>query len=156
MMNDELTRFEAGPVGDTALKSLRPDGASQRLTVVSALLSPSRPGTNLAKVFGQFVEVQQQVAEQVVALEESFNQERQEAASVTEQVPELWEKINWLVDSFYEQSQHNACLEERFNRQADELSAARYTVESLCEAHQQWQATMDQLIEAVIDLNRLA
>jgi septal ring factor EnvC (AmiA/AmiB activator) len=153
MMNDELAIREAGSngVGEPVVKSPRLDGPNQRLAVVSAPASrAARPVTNLAKVFGQFAEVQQQVAEQVMALEESFNEERQEVAAAAAQLPELRERINWLIASFYEQSQQNAGMEERLKRQSQELAAVQAAMQSMCEAQRQWQSTVDQIIDVLI------
>jgi len=55
----------------------------------------ARAVTNLARVFRQFADAQQQVAEQVMTLEESLNQ---------------------VIANSQEQSQRNAVLEERLNR----------------------------------------
>jgi hypothetical protein len=142
MTNEKLTPLEV---------SGRGENTSQLLAVVGiGTTRPARPITNLARVFGQFAEVQQQVAEQVIALEESLNQERQDAAAVAAELPELKERINWLIAGYYEQAQVNARVEERINRQHEDLAAVAATVQSLCDSQNQWQGTVDQLIQVLL------
>jgi cytochrome P450 len=64
----------------------------------------TRSVTNLAKVFGQFAELQQQIAEQVISLEDSIYHQRRDIASAMAQLPELRERIDWLIASVDEQS----------------------------------------------------
>jgi hypothetical protein len=52
--------------------------------------------TNLGKVFGQFAELQQQIAEQVVSPEDSVYHQRQDIASAMAQLPELRERIKGM------------------------------------------------------------
>jgi len=140
MTNDEAIR-------ETGLS----EGPGARLSVVStpAVRTP-RPVTNLAKVFGQFAEAQHQVIEQVMALEETLDEERQGTSAALAQLPELKERINWLIASFYEQSQHAAGMEERLNRQTQELDAMKTTMQAMSDAQQHWQANMDQLIDSLL------
>src|SRR5947209_6978551 len=56
-----------------------------------------RPVTNLGKVFGQFAELQQQISEQVGALEDSVHNQRQDMASAVAPLRELREALNWVI-----------------------------------------------------------
>src|SRR5579859_1216639 len=99
-------------------------GALKKLTIMNPPPHrESRPVTNLGKVFGQFAELQQQIAEQVVALEDSVHHQRQDIASAVAQLPELRERINWLIASFYEQSKKDESVRERLNRHDATLAA---------------------------------
>jgi hypothetical protein len=144
----------------------------QRLEVVSRAPSRAvRPVTNLAKVFGQFAEVQHQVTEQVLALEESVGQEREMLAATVAQLPDLKERINWLISSFYELGQKDAALDQRLNqqdvrageleerdialeqridRQDVQLATVAANVQALLDGQRRWDSTMDQLIEVLL------
>ncbi len=142
MRNDEVATLEPAH---------RAEIAGQRLALISNPASRSpRTVTNLAKVFGQFADVQQQVAEQVLILEETLSQQRQETAVAAAQLPELKERINWLIAGFYEQSQHNAVIEERCNQQRDDLAKVTATVQTLCETQHHWLGAIDQLIDVLV------
>src|SRR5579872_5023933 len=122
-MNDQdKARVEPLPPAETL-----PSG--QRLEVVSRGPNrAARPVTNLAKVFGQFAEVQHQVTEQVLALEESVGQEREVLAATVAQIPDIKERINWLISSFYELGQKDVAIEQRISRQDVEIAAATSTL----------------------------
>src|SRR4051794_13006585 len=81
----ELVTKDGGDLPCGAKKLAVMDPPSQR---------EARPVTNLGKVFGQFAGLQQQIAEQVVSLEESVHHQRQDIASALAELPELRERIN--------------------------------------------------------------
>jgi hypothetical protein len=109
-----------------------------------------RPVTNLGRVFGQFAELQQQIAEQVVALEDSVNHQRQDIASTVSQMPELRERINWLIASFYEQSKKDETVRERLNRHETTLSTLVESARSMQEAQTRWQAAIDEGVNSLL------
>lgn len=92
-----------------------------------------RPVTNLGRVFGQFAELQQQIAEQVVTLEDSVQSQKADIAAAMAQLPELRERVNWLIASFYEQSKKDESVRDRLARHdaaLDAVLAAVKTIES--------------------------
>jgi chromosome segregation ATPase len=135
-------------------------GAVKKLAILPPPAHPprdTRPVTNLGRVFGQFAELQQQIGEQVVALEESVHHQKQDLATAISQLPELRERINWLIASFYEQSKKDETVRDRLSRH----DAA---IESLTEAMQivrdqnarmrdqqdRWQAAFDEVVETLV------
>jgi hypothetical protein len=102
---------------------------------------------------GLFPDMQQQVTEQVTTL--GRNYAFQEQAFTPAQFTELRERTELLIAAFYEQSQHSVRIEERFERHREALADVKATVISLCEAQQQWQSTVDQLVEAMMCLSDL-
>jgi hypothetical protein len=134
-----------------AIDNAQPDLAP-RLLVVSTpdTRTPqkeSRPVTSLATVFGKFAEMQHLVGDQVVALEESVEQQGRQLAEVAEQLPDMKERINWLIATFYDEEGKGVALRERLTRQEANLAAVTEAVRSLCEAQVQWKHTLDQLLE---------
>jgi chromosome segregation ATPase len=126
-------------------------GASKKLAVMNAPAErESRPVTNLGKVFGQFAELQQQIAEQVVSLEESVHHQRQDLASAVAQLPELRERINWLIASFNEQSKEDESIRERLNRHETTLSALTESTRTIQEIQGRWQAAIDEVIASLL------
>jgi uncharacterized coiled-coil DUF342 family protein len=105
-----------------------------------------RPVTDLGKVFGQFAELQQQIAEQVVSLEDSVHQQRQDLAVAMSQLPEIRERINWLIASFYEQSQKDESVRETLNRHDAALSTLTEAVRAIHQAQTQWQSAIEDLL----------
>ncbi len=91
---------------------------------------PARPITDLAKIFGQFAQLQHQFSEQVCALESSVGQQRQELAS---DLPELKKKINWLI-------RQDEGVRERFANNEAQIAAI----------NAQWKSTLDQLIDLLV------
>jgi hypothetical protein len=72
----------------------------QRLLVVAPpaiRTREGRPVTSLANVFGRFAEMQHMVVDQVIALEDSVNQQGQQLADLSAQLPDMKERINWLI-----------------------------------------------------------
>jgi uncharacterized coiled-coil DUF342 family protein len=110
----------------------------------------SRPVTNLGKVFGQFAELQQQIAEQVVALEDSVHHQRQDVAAATAQLPELRERINWLIASFYEQSKKDESVRERLTRHDTAIEGMAETVRVMQEQQARWQMAFDEVIGSLV------
>jgi hypothetical protein len=106
-----------------------------------------RPVTNLAAVFGRFAEVQQVVVDQVVSLEESVQQQGLQLADVAGQLPDMKERINWLIASYYEEDRQEGAIRDRLNRQEAGLATLTEAVRNLCEAQAQWKHTLDQLLE---------
>ena len=89
-----------------------------------------RPITDLAKIFGQFAQLQQQFSEQVCALEESVGAQRQQLIA---QLPELKKQINWLI-------RQDEGVRERFAQNEAEIAAL----------NSHWKSTLDQLIELLM------
>jgi septal ring factor EnvC (AmiA/AmiB activator) len=120
-----------------------------------AVMSPPssrepRPVTNLGKVFGQFAELQQQIAEQVVSLEDSVHHQRQDIASAVAQLPELRERINWLIASFYEQSKKDESVRERLNRHDATLAALLEASRTMQETQGRWQSAIDEVVTSLL------
>jgi uncharacterized coiled-coil DUF342 family protein len=128
-------------------------GAVKRLTILPPPAHPardSRPVTNLGKVFGQFAELQQQIAEQVVALEDSVHHQRQDVATATAQLPELRERINWLIASFYEQSKKDESFRERLMRHDAAIEGLAENVRVMHEQQARWQMAFDEVIASLV------
>ncbi len=102
---------------------------------------------------GFYTEMQQQVANQVGLLGRTFGP--QEPAVTPSQFSDLRERTELLIAAFYEQSKHTVQTEERFERQREMLAEVKATVQSLCDAQQHWQTTVDQLIDAVMCLSEM-
>jgi len=90
----------------------------------------ARPITDLAKIFGQFAQLQHQFGEQVCALEESVGQQRQQLIA---QLPDLKKQISWLI-------RQDEGVRERFAQNEAEIAAL----------NSQWKSTLDQLIELLL------
>jgi uncharacterized coiled-coil DUF342 family protein len=105
-----------------------------------------RPVTNLGKVFGQFAELQQQIAEQVVALEDSVYQQRQDLALAMSQLPDIRERINWLIASFYEQSKKDESVREKLSRHDAALATLAEAVRAIHQTQSQWQSAVEDLL----------
>ena len=124
----------------------------QRLLVVSPpasrnLQKEGRPVTSLATVFGRFAEMQHLVGEQVIGLEDSVQQQGQQLADVAAQLPDMKERINWLIASYYEDDRESQTIRERLARQEAGLATLTEAVRGLCEAQVQWKQTFDQLLQ---------
>jgi septal ring factor EnvC (AmiA/AmiB activator) len=124
----------------------------QRLLVVSppanrTAFKDGRPVTSLATVFGRFAEMQHLVGDQVVALEDSVQQQGQQLAEVSAQLPDMKERINWLIATYYEDDRNMQSIRERLARQESGLATLTEAVRGLCEAQAQWKQTMDQLLQ---------
>ena len=128
-------------------------GAVKKLAILPPPAHPardSRPVTNLGKVFGQFAELQQQIAEQVVTLEDSVHHQKQDLAAAMSQLPELRERINWLIANFCEQSKKDETVRDRLNRHEKAIESLTETVRSMREEHARWQAAFDEVIESLV------
>jgi hypothetical protein len=136
------------------LETIESPAFRQRLLVVSppsnrAPQKEARPVTNLASVFGRFAEMQNLVGDQVIALEESFVQQGQQLNEVAVQLPDMKERINWLIASYYEEDRDRQGLSERLARQEAGLAALTTAVRGLCETQAQWRQTLDQLLQVL-------
>ncbi len=128
------------------------DRAAHKLQVVSRTSRSGRAakaGANLSNIFLQVVELQQQFGEQMLTLEKGIQQQRQELVNTMGQLPEMKEKINWLIASFYEQGKKDVTLHERIGRHEATILNVAKAVRSLCESQARWKATMDQLAEVL-------
>ena len=145
------------PEPDLAAAEPRPEPVEspanrQRLLVMgpSASRTPhkeARPVTSLATVFGRFAEMQHLVGDQVIALEDAVQQQGQQLADVSAQLPDMKERINWLIASYYEDDRHSQSIRERLARQEAGLATLTEAVRGLCEAQAQWKQTFDQLLQ---------
>ena len=145
------------PEPDVAPSEPRPETAEspanrQRLLVVGPPASRNphkegRPVTSLATVFGRFAEMQHLVGDQVIALEDSVQQQGQQLADVSAQLPDMKERINWLIASYYEDDRQSQNIRERLARQEAGLATLTEAVRGLCEAQAQWKQTFDQLLQ---------
>jgi uncharacterized coiled-coil DUF342 family protein len=124
--------------------------SARRLAIMAAPVQRDRPVTNLGKVFGQFAELQQQIAEQVDALEDSVSQQRQDLALAISQLPDMRERINWLIASFYEQSRKDESVREKLNRQEATLATLVEAVRSIHEAQTQWQSAIEDILGSLM------
>jgi hypothetical protein len=134
-------------------------GSRQRLLVVSppsnrapnkdGLNKDGRPITNLASVFSKFAEMQHLVGDQVIVLEESVQQQGQQLAEISAQLPDIKERINWLIASFYDENRETQSTLERLARQEAGLATLAAAVRGLCEAQAQWKQTLDQLLQVL-------
>jgi septal ring factor EnvC (AmiA/AmiB activator) len=127
-------------------------GNRQRLLVVSPPASRAgrkegRPVTSLARVFGRLAEMQHLVGGQVTALEDSVTQQGRQLAELSEQLPDMKERINWLIASYYEESRQSQNMREALARQEAGLATLSETVRGLCEAQAQWRQTLDRLLQ---------
>jgi hypothetical protein len=128
-------------------------GAVKKLAILPTPAHPARearPVTNLGRVFGQFAELQQQIAEQVVALEESVHHQKQDVAAAMAQLPELRERINWLIASFYEQSKKDESVRDRLSKHETAIESLTETVRGLSERNGRWHAAFDEVIASLV------
>jgi hypothetical protein len=123
----------------------------QRLVVMAPPLAREpRPVTNIAKMFGQFSELQQQIAGQLADLENSVHDQRQDVAAAVGQLPEMRERINWLIASFWEQSRKDEAVREHLNRHDSRLTALEDTIYGLCAAQTEWKSALDEVIDILL------
>jgi septal ring factor EnvC (AmiA/AmiB activator) len=152
-MADAIDKVEPNPAPtEQRADASDPSANRQRLLVVSppanrAMHKEGRPVTSLATVFGRFAEMQQLVTEQVIGLEESVQQQGQQLAEVAAQLPDMKERINWLIASYYEDERQNDTIRARLTRQEAGLATLTEAVRNLCETQAQWKHTLDQLLE---------
>lgn len=109
-----------------------------------------RPVTNLGRVFGQFAELQQQIAEQVVALEDSVQNQKHDLATAISQLPELRERINWLIASFYEQSKKDESVRDRLSRHDSAIEVLAESVRAMHDQQSRWTAALDEVIASLL------
>jgi hypothetical protein len=122
-----------------------------RLVVVQPQQRDARPLPNLARVLGQFAELQQRLAVQVSDLENSLHRQRQDVAAAVEQLPELRGRINWLMAGYYDRGRQDQAIAERISAQEAGLAALRETVSGLCEAQSRWNSALDEIIDVLLD-----
>ena len=139
-----------------AIDSLTADsefaGAARKLAVLPAPAHPSResrPVTSLGKVFGQFADLQQQIAEQVVALEDSVHHQKQDIAAAIAQLPELRDRINWLIASFYEQTKKDESVRDRLSRHDAAIEGLMDTVRVMRDQQARWVGAFDDVIASL-------
>jgi DNA repair ATPase RecN len=126
----------------------------QRLLVVTPpayrhVSKESRPVTSLATVFGRFAEMQHLVGDQVIALEESVEQQGEKLADVAAQLPEIMERINWLIAGYYEEARQAQTLREKLARQEAVLATVTEAVQGLCEDQTDWKQMLDHLAQVL-------
>jgi hypothetical protein len=109
-----------------------------------------RPVTNLGRVFSQFAELQQQIAEQVVALEDSVQNQKHDLAAAIAQLPELRDRINWLIASFYEQSKKDESVRDRLTRHDSAIEVLAESVRSMHDQQTRWAAALDEVIASLM------
>ena len=129
-------------------------GNRQRLLVVTPpahrnVPKEGRPVTSLATVFGRFAEMQQLVGDQVIALEESIEQQGQQLAEMATQLPDIMERVNWLIASYYEEARQAQTFREKLARQDAVLATVAEAVQGLCENQADWKQTLDQLAQVL-------
>ena len=140
-------------IADAAAPEAETTGAVRKIAILPPPVRQqreARPITNLGKVFGQFAELQQQIAEQVVALEESVHHQKQDLATAMEELPELRERINWLIASFYEQSKKDESVRDRLNGHDAALATLADTVKAVQETQRHWQTAFDEMIASLL------
>ena len=106
-----------------------------------------RPVTSLANVFGRFAEMQHLVGDQVIALDDSVQLQGQQLAEVSAQLPDMKERINWLIATYYEDDRASQDFRDRLARQEAGLATLTDAVRGLCEAQAQWKHTFEQLLQ---------
>jgi hypothetical protein len=164
-MNDqEISPVEQLRPGPAENPGIAAEAGAPRLELVSRGQSRGpRPVTSLAKVFWQFAEMQGQMTEQVLALEESVSQEREVLAATVAELPDVKERINWLISSYYELGQKGAAIEQRVMRQDGEIAAATdrdaamqrrmdrqdAMLQTLLEGQRRWESMLDQLMDVL-------
>jgi chromosome segregation ATPase len=126
----------------------------QRLLVVTPparrnVSKEGRPVTSLATVFGRFAEMQHLVGDQVIALEESVEQQGERLAELAAQLPEIMERMNWLIASYYEETRQTQTLREKLARQEAVLATVTEAVRGLCENQADWKQTLDHLTQVL-------
>jgi septal ring factor EnvC (AmiA/AmiB activator) len=130
--------------------ALEPSPFQKLVIVPSQTARDPRPVTGLAKVFGQFTELQHQISGQVSELENSIEEQRQEVSSALSQLPEMRERINWLISSFWEQSKKDDVAREQLARHDASLQTLEETVHSLCAAQAQWKSALEEVIDILL------
>ena len=147
---DKLAQVETATLGPRP--EIADPATRSRLLVVTPPVNRTahkegRAVTSLATVFGKFAEAQQLVSEQVVALEDTLTQQGLHLSDVSAQLPDVKERINWLIASYYEEGCKSEVLRERITRQEETMAKLTDTVRQLCEVQTQWKTSLDQLIQ---------
>lgn len=125
-------------------------GNRQRLLVLNPAANrnprESPPATSLGAIFGRFAEIEQLVGEQLIALEGTVRQQGEQLADLSAQLPDVKERINWLIATYYETEQTSQSFRERLARQESGLATLTEAVQGLCETQAQWRQTIEQLL----------
>ncbi|HUB79195.1 MAG TPA: hypothetical protein VMB03_10385 [Bryobacteraceae bacterium] len=126
-------------------------GNRQRLLVLNPAANRNLPkeggaATNLAAVFGRFAEIEQLMGEQLIALEGMVQQQGEQLTEVSAQLPDIKERINWMIATYYESEQTSQSFRERLARQEAGLSTLAEAVHGLCDTQAQWKQTLEQFL----------
>ena len=153
-MTDEFEepKVERGPAERSPAEAEADEGG-KKLAIFPPPAHPARdarPVTNLGKVFGQFAELQHQIAEQVIALEDSVNHQKQDVAAAVAQIPALRDRIDWLASTFYEQTKKDETLRDRLTRQDADIESLTESVRALQEQHARWETALDDVIASLV------
>ena len=103
--------------------------------------------SHIAAIFADLAGLLQQFGQRVEALESSVGEQRQEVSAALTELPEMREKINWLITSFSEQGRKDEIVQERVDRQDESIASLREAVRGLCEVQAHWKSAIDQVIE---------
>lgn len=147
-MTDVFGQLE--PLSDAEASEPESLGAKKLAVLPAPTHIPrERPITNLGKVFGQFAELQQQIAEQVVTLEDSVQNQKADIAAAMAQLPELRERINWLIASFYEQSKKDESVRERLTHHDAAIEDLLRTVKTIEAQQKQLLGAFDEVFSGL-------
>src|SRR5690349_7518923 len=143
-----LTPNVSEPVSDLEL-------TDQRLSVVSNTdrvfrKDVARVTTNLANCFRQFLAMQEQLGRQLVDLEDTFDQQRDELSQGMRELPEMKQKVNWLIASFYDQGKKDQDVRDRLDRLEAGMASLSDMMRKMCESQAQWRSSMDQVVEILV------
>src|SRR5690349_20425835 len=81
----------------------------------------ARVTTNLSNCFRQFLEIQEELGRQFGDLEDALDRQRQQVGANLSDIPELKQKINWLIASLYDQSKRDEEMRQRVGRLETDL-----------------------------------
>ena len=104
----------------------------------------ARAGANLPGILAQLVELQQRFAVQMETLEEGIQEQRRELINARGRLPEMKDKINWLIAGHYGQGETEVALREKVGRHETAIQKLAQAVQSLCETEARWQAILIQ------------
>lgn len=147
-MADAADRLPDGAeVGDGA-------GNRQRLLVVSppadrGVHKDGRSLNGLAAAFGRFAEAEHLMGEQVLALEDSVEQQGRQLTEMAAQLPDMKERINWLIANYYEEDVEAHAIRERLALQEVQLTNLTEAVRGLCETQIQWRQTLEKFLQVL-------
>jgi chromosome segregation ATPase len=155
----QAPKLERNPT-EPLLAEAEAAGAVKKLAILPPPAHPprgTRPLTKHGQVVGPFSELQQQIAEQVVALEDSVHHQKQDLATAMSHLPEMRERINWLIASFYEQSKKDESVRERLSRHEAAIGSLTDSMQSMNDQHakmrdqqERWQSALDEVIGSLM------